>query len=132
TPTILAGNSFTGPIDVVYGYFTPESCDQGDDMQMLMRCRNIISKRYYICISNKRIRKLIPDDIPLIFETIKEYLLKKETIISMQYNFHEEFRHPLDILGFNYIDNTFDENDTYLDSFINFIRQNVIKQREYL
>jgi len=84
TPTILAGNSYTEPVDAVFGYCTPESCDQGDYMQMLMRCRDIISKSYYICVDNRPAKKIIPDDILPTFSAIKEYLLNRDVIMRMQ------------------------------------------------
>lgn len=133
TPTILAGNSYTDPIDVVFGFFTPMSCDQADDMQMLMRCRNVTSKQYYISIDPKPAKKLIPDDIPATFKDIKQYYLRRDVIVRMQSapDIPEEFRLPMDMLRFNPSNETFVADDLYFDSYVNFIKQNVIKQREY-
>jgi hypothetical protein len=133
TPTILAGNSFTDPVDVVYGYFTAESCDQADALQMMMRCRNNVSQEYYICVDKKVGKKIIPDDVPATFDAIKKYLLQRDAIMRMQSEkMPEEFRLPIDVIEFNRLDETIKASDPYFDSYVSFIKRNVVKQREYL
>lgn len=133
TPTILAGNSYTEPVDAVFGYCTPESCDQGDYMQMLMRCRNIISKSYYICVDNRPAKRIIPDDIPVTFNSIKTYLLDRDVIMRLQSpNIPEEYRLPIGMLEFNPVMETIKAQDPAFDSYVNHIKQNVVKHREYL
>lgn len=133
TPTILAGNSYTEAIDVVCAYFTPNSCDQADSMQMLMRCRNNVSKEYYVCVDTTKMSKLIPDNIEATHDKIKEYLIKKDVIVRMQQkDIPEEYRLPIDMLKFNYISEKIKEDDIYFDSYVNHIKQLVVKEREFL
>lgn len=52
TPTVSAGVSFErSHYDVVYGYFTNQSCGAEMSMQMLGRIRCVKDKRYLVCIS---------------------------------------------------------------------------------
>lgn len=52
TPTVSAGVSFErSHYDIVYGYFTNQSCGAEMSMQMLGRIRCVKDKRYLVCIS---------------------------------------------------------------------------------
>ena len=52
TPTVSAGVSFEQKhYDVLFGYFTDQSCPVSTCVQMMGRIRDVAKKEYYICIA---------------------------------------------------------------------------------
>ncbi|CAH6419932.1 Origin of replication binding protein [uncultured virus] len=139
TPTILAGNSYTAQIDVICGYFTTASCDQADALQMLMRARNNTSNKYYVCVEKGHgltsVGALVPKYVHLSSESIKQYLISISTesrLKNEMKRWAEEYNLPVDIVKYDYINDTIKENDAYFNSYVNYVKQCVIKEREYL
>ncbi len=135
TPTILAGNSYTDEINVVCGYFTTSSCDQADAMQMLMRSRNNTSKKYYICVEKGPGAQIIPSHVDLSTNSIKQYLMdmsKDARNKNVMNGWPEEYHIPIDMIRYDYISDEIKVDDIYFNSYVNFIKQCAIKQKEYL
>jgi hypothetical protein len=62
TPTILAGSSYLGEIDRVYGIFLTNTVGPDGAVQMLFRCRK--AEKFYVCVKDTHLRKKrMPDDI---------------------------------------------------------------------
>ena len=135
SPTILSGNSYTEAVDVIFGYFTTSSCDQADALQMLMRCRNVTSNEYYICVEQGPRRTPIPDHIPLSHNTIKEYLLdlsRSSKLKNVMAGWPEEFRLPIELAEIDYINDGIRDDDPYFISYVNYVKQCVVAERAYL
>ena len=128
TPTILAGNSYNDPIDVVCGYFTKLSCDMADSMQMLMRSRNNTSREYYICVKSGPGKSPIPSNIKP--SEVKKFLMgiKKDDMRKWP----EEYRILIDIIEYDYVHDTVKGSDPFFNSYANFMKQGVVADREYL
>ncbi|CAH6419204.1 Hypothetical protein HVR_LOCUS402 [uncultured virus] len=62
TPTILAGSSYLGQVDVVYGIFLTDTVGPDGAVQMLFRCRT--AQQFHICVKDTHMKKKrMPDDI---------------------------------------------------------------------
>jgi hypothetical protein len=97
-----------------------------------MRFRNVRSNKYYIYVENRPTRKIIPDDIPATRRAIKEYILSIPGRLRMQSNeIEEQYRIPDNAIKYNYIERIAEEDDLYFNSYVSFIRDEVVKQREY-
>lgn len=73
TPTILAGSSYLGEIDAVYGIFLTNTCGPDAAVQMLFRCR--LAEKYYVCVKDTHLRKKrMPDDIYLSYGNTLRWL----------------------------------------------------------
>lgn len=135
SPTILSGNSYTDAVDVIFGYFTTSSCDQADALQMLMRCRNVTSNEYYICVEQGPRRTPIPEHVYQAFEPIKQYMLdlskSSRSKIEMT-GWPEEFQLPINIVPHDPAKDCIKENHPYFISRINHTKQCVVAEREYL
>lgn len=126
TGTIQAGNSYTEPIDAVYGYFMTETADYEDIMQMLLRCRNV--KDIHVCIDEIGYKKrIIPNDVKANVKSIKEYILD-EDVMTRGYLETKEFKLP-----FNEVDiddkGEIDPNDAYINLYCGYIKDLVMQQR---
>jgi DNA polymerase IIIc chi subunit len=131
TPTILAGNSYEEPVNVVCGLFTKLSCDQADALQMLMRCRNVISKEYYICVTEGPGRSPIPNTIYPTTEAIKRFLMNDDKYDSS--NWPEEFKIPMDMgITRDPILDTIKADNMCFISHCNYMKQVHVATREYL
>jgi len=135
SPTVLSGNSYTEAVDVVFGFFTTNSCDQADALQMLMRARNVTSGEYYVCIQNGQRRTPIPEHIPARFESIKQYLLDLSKAMGGKdpmEGWPVEFQLPIDIVPHDPGRDQIKENHPYFISMVNHVTQCVVAEREYL
>ena len=121
TPTILAGNSYEEPIDVVCGYFTKLSCDQADSLQMLMRCRNVTSKKYYICIAPGPGKSPIPDSVYPSSEPVKNFLMHIDKYDTT--GWPEEFIIPMDMVQIDPIRDTIRADSMYFNSHCGYMKQ---------
>ena len=135
TPTILAGNSYTEEIDVVCGFFTTTSCDQADAMQMLFRARNNRSNEYYICVEKGVGGRLVPDSVYHSFDGIKRYLIENSRGVrekNTMMGWAEEYTLPVEMIEYDHINDQLKEDDMYFNSYVNYIKQCVTKERDYL
>jgi len=130
TPTILAGNSYPDPIYTVCGFFVKRSCDQADSLQMLMRCRNVTSKEYYICVEKGPGKSPIPSNIYPSFEAVKKFFMNIKK--NEMKNWSEEYILPMDMIEYDHIHDTIKVDDMYFNSYVNFMKQGLVADHEYL
>ena len=134
TPTILSGNSYTEAVDVVFGNFITGSCDQADALQMLMRCRNVTSENYYICVTKSPNKTPIPDYIPATTEAISNYLVeisKSTRLKNTMKNWPVEYLIPINLCGRDRVNDCVVASDPCWISYVNYMKQCVIAEREY-
>jgi hypothetical protein len=129
TGTILAGNSYTEPIDETYGYFLTSTSDWSDIMQMILRCRNLTTGNIYICLEMKGYQdKIIPDDVPATIRAIRKYIMSKARQ-GIKYLESDKYKIPMDLIERKHT-GEIDENGTYFNLYCGYIKDKVLQQRE--
>lgn len=80
TPTILAGCSYEiESFDIIFGWFTGNSCDYKQSLQMINRVRNIFTKQYHIFITNDIEKE------PFTIESLEKALQYNEEMVVNEF-----------------------------------------------
>lgn len=82
-------------MNVTCGLFTKLSCDRADSLQMMMRCRNVISKEYYICVTTGPGRSPLPNTVYPTYTSVEKFLIHDTEYDTTDWP--EEFKIPMDM-----------------------------------
>ncbi len=124
SPTVTAGNSFTGPIEIVYGIFVTSTCGMDAALQMLFRCRT--ATKYYVCVKDTHMRKRkIPDNIGNSVKSIMKWLSYRDNILRM-----EDSVLPMNEIPIDYING--EVENKYLELYAGYLHEEEKRRKDYL
>ena len=140
TSCVEAGNSYTDGIDEVFCVMDKSTCGPKSGLQMIMRCRNVVSGNIYLCVDDSGpSRSILPATVSTSFKSVKNYLSQRRVMIrglnptNTMPEDHPELRKiPLDLIPVDYIRGTIDVNSPEFNGYCGYIQDKHKQDRNYM